>query len=211
MALWGSIFFFFFFEVNINKIFHLLDSRGFQNVLWKTLWKLQDYPTRHVNDLNLTNNKFFSDHSIRTSGSILWNSLSKHWKNPKQLDISQISLNKSFFKIMIRPNYDFWNCSCLVWFLMVSVCFVCLFYFILFYFILFYFILFYFILFYFILFYLFIFILFYFILFLSIYLFFFCNLVCLRFGYLQALLAFHPTLPFDFLCFMLFDVMVLWK
>ena len=29
----------------------------------------------------------------------------KHWKNPKQLDISEISLNKNLFKIMI--NFDF--------------------------------------------------------------------------------------------------------
>ena len=39
---------------------------------------IHDYPTRHVNNLNLTNNrKSFSDHAIRTNGPILWNSLSK--------------------------------------------------------------------------------------------------------------------------------------
>ena len=38
----------------------------------------------------------------------------KHWKNPKQLDISEISLNKNLFKIM--TNFDFWACACLVWF-----------------------------------------------------------------------------------------------
>ena len=37
----------------------------------------------------------------------------KHWKNPKQLDISEISLNKSLFTPMI--NFDFWACVCLVW------------------------------------------------------------------------------------------------
>ena len=35
-----------------------------------------NYETRHVNNLNLTNNKkSFSDHSNQTCGSILWNSL----------------------------------------------------------------------------------------------------------------------------------------
>ena len=39
---------------------------------------IHDYPTRHVNNLNLTNNtKSFSDHAILTNGPILWNSLSK--------------------------------------------------------------------------------------------------------------------------------------
>ena len=37
---------------------------------------IHDYPTRHGNDLNLTNNKkLFSDHTIRTRGPILCNSL----------------------------------------------------------------------------------------------------------------------------------------
>ena len=48
--------------------------------------EIHDYPTRHVNDLNLTNNKkFFSDHSIRTNGPILWNSLSKTLKESKTI------------------------------------------------------------------------------------------------------------------------------
>ena len=35
---------------------------------------IHGYQTRHVNDLNLTiNKKQFSDHSVRTSGPILWN------------------------------------------------------------------------------------------------------------------------------------------
>ena len=48
--------------------------------------EIHNYPTRHVNDLNLTNNKkFFSDHSIRTKGPILWNSLSKTLKESKTI------------------------------------------------------------------------------------------------------------------------------
>ena len=48
--------------------------------------EIHDYPTRHVNDLNLKNNKkFFSDHSIRTNGPILWNSLSKTLKESKTI------------------------------------------------------------------------------------------------------------------------------
>ena len=38
--------------------------------------------TRHVNDLNLTKNKkHFSDHSVRTTGPILWNSIDKKLTN----------------------------------------------------------------------------------------------------------------------------------
>ena len=37
----------------------------------------------------------------------------KPWNNPRQLDISEISLNKNLLKIMI--NFDFWACACLVW------------------------------------------------------------------------------------------------
>ena len=48
--------------------------------------EIHDYRTRHVNDLNLTNNKkFFYDHAIRTSGTILWNSLSKTLKESKTI------------------------------------------------------------------------------------------------------------------------------
>ena len=82
----------------------------------------------------------------------------KHWKTPKQLDISEISLNKNLFKIMI--NIDFWACACLV---LNDVSLFCLFPFL--------------------------------------------NLVCLRVGYLQPLLASQPTPTQGFLCFMLFDVM----
>ena len=39
---------------------------------------VHDYPTRHVNNFNLTHNrKSFSDHAFRTNGPILWNSLQK--------------------------------------------------------------------------------------------------------------------------------------
>ena len=47
---------------------------------------IHDYPTRHVNNLNLTNNrKSFSDHAIRTNGPILWNSLSKTIRESKSV------------------------------------------------------------------------------------------------------------------------------
>ena len=47
---------------------------------------IHEYPTRHVNDLNLTNNKkTFSDHTIRTRGPILWNSLPKSIKECKSV------------------------------------------------------------------------------------------------------------------------------
>ena len=44
------------------------------------------YPTRHVNDFNLTKNKkAFSDHAIRTRGLVLWNSLSKSLRDSKSV------------------------------------------------------------------------------------------------------------------------------
>ena len=47
---------------------------------------IHDYPTRHVNDLNLTNNwKSFSDYAIRTNGPILKNSLSKTERESKSV------------------------------------------------------------------------------------------------------------------------------
>ena len=63
---------------------------------------LHDYPTRHVNDLNLTNNKkFFSDHSIRTNGPILWNSLSKTLKESKT-----IRYFRNQFKLKLIQTYE---------------------------------------------------------------------------------------------------------
>ena len=48
--------------------------------------EISDYPTRHVNNLNLTNNnKSFSDNTIQMSGPILCNSLSKTLKESKTI------------------------------------------------------------------------------------------------------------------------------
>ena len=64
---------------------------------------IHDYPTRHINDLNITcNEKSFSDHAIRTSGSILWNSLTKTLKESKTIRHSEINSKKHLFKIMIK-------------------------------------------------------------------------------------------------------------
>ena len=88
--------------------------------------EIHDYPTRHVNDLNLTyNKKSFSDHAILMSGPILWNSLPKTFKESKTIRHFQ----NHFLQKLIQ-NYDwFWflSCTCLVWFQLVSVCFVWIF------------------------------------------------------------------------------------
>ena len=48
---------------------------------------IHNYQTRHVNDLNLTNNKkSFSDNSVRTCGPILWNSLPTVIKDSKSVN-----------------------------------------------------------------------------------------------------------------------------
>ena len=47
---------------------------------------IHGYRTRHVNELNLTKNKkHFSDHSVRTSGPILWNNLDEKIKSVKSV------------------------------------------------------------------------------------------------------------------------------
>ena len=60
---------------------------------------IHDYPTRHDNDLNLTNNKkLFSDHTIRTRGPILWNSLPTTVKDSKSANIFELNLKPNSFK-----------------------------------------------------------------------------------------------------------------
>ena len=51
------------------------------------LSNIHDYQTRHINVLNLTNNKkSFSDHSILTCDPILWNSLPTAIKDSKSVN-----------------------------------------------------------------------------------------------------------------------------
>ena len=60
---------------------------------------VHDYPTRHVNDLNLTNNKkSFSDHAIRTRGPILWNSLPKTQKESKSVNHFRKQLKRNLIQ-----------------------------------------------------------------------------------------------------------------
>ena len=66
--------------------------------------EIHDYPTRHVNDLNLTNNKkSFSDHAIRTNGTILRNSLSKTLKESKTITYFRNQFKQKLIPIM---TYD---------------------------------------------------------------------------------------------------------
>ena len=63
---------------------------------------IHDYPTRHVNDLNPTNNKnSFSDHTIRTRGPILWNSLPKSIKECKS-----VKHFRTLFKTQLIQTYE---------------------------------------------------------------------------------------------------------
>ena len=74
---------------------------------------IHDYPTRHVNNLNLTNNrKSVSDHAIRTNGPILWNSLSETIRESKSVNISVINLNQISLKHM--RNFEFLSTLCLI-------------------------------------------------------------------------------------------------
>ena len=54
---------------------------------------IHGYKTRHVNDLNLPKKKkkkkkkkHFSDHSVRTTGPILWNAIDKNIINSKTVE-----------------------------------------------------------------------------------------------------------------------------
>ena len=63
---------------------------------------IHGYKTRHVNDLNLTKNKkHFSDHSVRTTGPILWNSIDKKIINSKT-----IKQFRNQYKKTLISNYE---------------------------------------------------------------------------------------------------------
>ena len=63
---------------------------------------IHNYKTRHASDLNMTKNmKAFSDHSIRTTGPIFWNSLHKSIKDAKKLKHFRYQLKQS-----LLSNYN---------------------------------------------------------------------------------------------------------
>ncbi len=56
--------------------------------------EIHDYPTRQVNDLNITKNKkSFSDRGIRSSGPVHWNSLSKDLKDSRSVSLFEEIIN----------------------------------------------------------------------------------------------------------------------
>ena len=70
----------FMYKYSVNEL-----PNAFNNYFTKRS-DIHDYQTRHVNDLNLTNNKkAFPDHSVRTGGPIIWNSLEEKIKNSKSV------------------------------------------------------------------------------------------------------------------------------
>ena len=63
---------------------------------------IHNYSTRQGQDFNLTmNKKCFSDHAIRTSGPILWNSLDKSLKT-----VNSVKYFRKSFKHDLVLNYD---------------------------------------------------------------------------------------------------------
>ena len=63
---------------------------------------IHGYKTRHVNDLNLTKNKtHFSDHSVRMTGPILWNSVDKKIINSKT-----VKQFRNQYKKTLISNYE---------------------------------------------------------------------------------------------------------
>ena len=65
----------FMFKYSINELPNVF------NQYFKKRSDIHNYPTRHANDLNLAKNKkCFSDKAVRTTGPVLWNTLSKSLK-----------------------------------------------------------------------------------------------------------------------------------
>ena len=70
---------------------------------------IHGYQTRHVNDLNKTkqtnkqtNKNHFSDHTVQTTGHILWNSLDKTSKAQTALSNLGIIINKILSQIIVN-------------------------------------------------------------------------------------------------------------
>lgn len=72
-----------------------------------------DYQTRRLNDFNHTKNKkVFSDHSMRTCGTILWNSLSSTIKTAKSIKHFRTQPKCNLSKLMSNINHMFLFLSC---------------------------------------------------------------------------------------------------
>ena len=72
---------------------------------------IHDYPTRHVNNFNLTNNrKSFSDHAIRTNGLILLNSLSKTIRESESVKQYRNQFKQNLIKHL--SNFEIVRRSC---------------------------------------------------------------------------------------------------
>ena len=84
---------------------------------------IHGYHTRHVNDLNLTKNKkHFSDHSVRTSGPILWNNLEKKIKSVKSVKQFRNQYQQNLisnYNYVLSFGHSLLSCL-LVWLLFVS-------------------------------------------------------------------------------------------
>ena len=82
--------------------FSINDLPNAFNVYFTKRSDIHGYKTRHVNDLNLTKNKkHFSDHSVRTTGPILWNSIDKKLKNSKT-----VKQFRNQYKKTLISNYE---------------------------------------------------------------------------------------------------------
>ena len=89
---------------------------------------IHNYQTRHVNGLNLTNNKkSFSDHSIRTCGPIFWNSLPTASKDSKSVNHFRNQFKHKDIQTYVKSilNFPFLSpsLSCLVFYSHCHVCF----------------------------------------------------------------------------------------
>ena len=86
----------FMFKYSINDL-----PRAFKTFFSKRS-DVHNYPTRHGNDFNMTNNKkTFPDRAIRTNGPILWNSLPENMKQSKSLKHFRTQLKQNLIQ-----NYE---------------------------------------------------------------------------------------------------------
>ena len=85
----------FMYKYSVNEL-----PKSFKNYFQKRS-EIHNYPTRHCENLNLTKHKkMFSDHSVRTKGPHLWNSLDKSFQSLKSTKHFRLK-----FKQKLISNY----------------------------------------------------------------------------------------------------------
>ena len=85
---------------------------GFNN-FFTTRSEIHDYHTRYKDHYHHTRNaRTFSDHSIRTLGPILWNSLDNNVRKSNSINTRKIS-TKQYYCVSIIRFLEQWSALCI--------------------------------------------------------------------------------------------------